>query len=531
MKHSIFSTRIIAVLLYIILGLLCYKPQVNSAQSNFNIVLITIDTLRADHLSCYGYERKTSPKQYETNVNHVIPDELTTLAEILKIHGYTTFGVSSNLLLDEKTGFAIGFDYFEHRDGGTANSINKIAYSFEDEIKNSDKFFLWVHYMDPHLPYRPRNPWVEQYTSKSLTAKLNLFKKSYKELMRFAPKLKKDPQALTNLIALYDSEINFVDFYIGELIQKLSLDKDTLIIVTSDHGEEFLEHKYLTHGNNLYKETIHIPLIVKLPNSAKKETVTKYVNLVDIMPAILQLLEINPPEQVLGKSFFEKKGLLSLFNKILFAKDTSDCTFSEISKENILKTIMTPEYKYIYDYKRRKGLLYDMKVDPLERKNIINRKTNQSIQLKARLTNWASNLKKYSSEGHLFPLAPEEKEKLEALGYLGKQVKKKLPLRVTVDEGEAVIKKIDRSDNTIEIELTNNFPVRIVQFIIKGIEVAEVRSTTRTERFQVKYNKEDDKFTILSFSDEVIAPGTGSIAEIVCDKKSSASLSGINIFK
>jgi arylsulfatase A-like enzyme len=78
--------------------------------------------------------------------------------------------------------------------------------------------------------------------------------------MRFAPKLKKDPQALTNLIALYDSEINFVDFYVGELIQKLDLDKDTLIIVTSDHGEEFLEHKCLTHGNNLYKETIHTPL-------------------------------------------------------------------------------------------------------------------------------------------------------------------------------------------------------------------------------------------------------------------------------
>ncbi len=112
-----------------------------------------------------------------------------------------------------------------------------------------------------------------------------------------------------------------------------------------------------------------------------------------------------------------------------------------------------------------------------------------------------------------------------------KVVKKRLPIRVTADDGEATIKRIDRSDNTIEIKLTNNFPVRIVQFIIKGIEVAEVRSTTRTERFNVKYNKEDDKFSILSFSDDVIAPGTGSIAEIVCDKKSSASLSGINIFK
>ena len=125
----------------------------------------------------------------------------------------------------------------------------------------------------------------------------------------------------------------------------------------------------------------------------------------------------------------------------------------------------------------------------------------------------------------------QEQPKTKTEKQVEKVVKKRLPIRVTANDGEVTIKRIDRSDNTIEIELTNNFPVRIAQFIIKGIEVAEVRTTTRTERFHVKYNKEDDKFSILSFSDEVIAPGTGSIAEIVCDKKSSASLSGINIFK
>jgi len=138
-----------------------------------------------------------------------------------------------------------------------------------------------------------------------------------------------------------------------------------------------------------------------------------------------------------------------------------------------------------------------------------------------------------------FPVASCKKSQEQPKAKTGKQVKKKvekvvkkmMPVRVTVDDGEAAIKRIDRSDNTIEIELTNSFPVRMVQFIIKGIEVAEVRSTTRTARFQVKYNKEENKFSILSFSDGVIDPGTGSIAEIVCDKKSSAGLSGISIFK
>jgi len=261
-------------------------------KNNFNIVLITIDALRADHLSCYGYDRNTSPnidkiaqkgiifknaiapssytvpsmaslftslyptnhgvlygrlsdiypddfRKFEKNINHVIPDKFTTLAEILKIHGYTTFGISSNLLLDKQTGFAKGFDYFEHPHSAPASYINKIVLSLEDEIRKSDKFFLWVHYLDPHFPYLPRDPWIERYTSKELTQKLKLSEKKYNEFLKLIPTLKKNHQALSNLIALYDSEINFVDFHVGELIQKLDLDKGTLIIITSDHGEDF----------------------------------------------------------------------------------------------------------------------------------------------------------------------------------------------------------------------------------------------------------------------------------------------------
>lgn len=158
---------------------------------------------------------------------------------------------------------------------------------------------------------------------------------------------KKDHQALSNLIALYDSEIGYVDFYVGKLIQKFGLDKNTLIIITSDHGEEFLEHGQIEHGNTLYQETIHIPLIVKLPYSTKKEVVEKQVTLVDIMPTILQILNITPPVQTSGKSFWENKRLLFRIKEMLLGKDVSEYNFAELSERSILKTIITPEWKNI----------------------------------------------------------------------------------------------------------------------------------------------------------------------------------------
>jgi len=441
--------------------------------NDFNIVLITIDALRADHLSCYGYERKTSPNidkiaekgiifknaiapsswttpsmaslftsVYPINhgVTHgfginktiygqeVFSDELTTLAEILKAHGYNTFAVASNLHLSEKFGFAKGFDYFQCLDFLPASFVNDIIALWEDEIKKSDKFFLWAHYFDPHFPYFARKPWIEHYTSKAeMPSILNFSKKSPHELVEIIHMIKKDNPALSmplttlfkkNLLALYDSEINFVDFYIGEFIQKFELDKKTLIIISSDHGEEFLEHGNLEHGNNLYQETIHIPLIVKLPHSTKKEIVKEYVNLIDIIPTILHILDIDPPEQTLGKHFWEKKGSLFWLKKILFKTKILEYTITELDKNSILKAIITPEWKYIYNYKDKTELLYNIKSDPLELNNLIDKKTKQANQLKEQLFNWVSHSKKYPTKINPFQLSPEKKEKLKGLGYI-----------------------------------------------------------------------------------------------------------------
>jgi len=474
MKRFLFSVCSITILFILIVSLVLFtgKLHVDTSQKDFNIVLISIDALRADHLSCYGYERRTSPtidniaengiifknaiapsswtvpstaslftsvypinhgliygrllyldnfsniyKGDQTNIRQVLSDELTTLTEILKMHGYNTFGVTSNILLDEKTGFARGFDYFKCLDFSSAPSVNETIYAWEDAIKKSDKFFIWMHYFDPHDPYYARTPWVTQYTSMALTQKLNFSEIPMTEIQYSIATFKKDRRALSNLIALYDSEINYVDSYLGELIKRFELEKNTLFIITADHGEEFLEHGTLLHGNNLYQETIHIPLIVKLPGSNKKELVEDNINLIDVMPTILDMLSIDPPEQTLGKSFWENKGLLFWLKKIFLRKNLLEYTFSELDIRSVAKTIITPEWKYTYNYRDKKEELYNSKSDPLELNNLIYEKKIWGNKLKEQLFKWVSNSKKYHTERKTFKLSPEEEERLKSMGY------------------------------------------------------------------------------------------------------------------
>lgn len=447
--------RLTAILL-LVFAVSCENHQKGISQEDFNIVLITIDALRQDHLSCYGYDRNTSPNidriaekgiifqnavapsswtapsmvslftsvypvnhevlhgiggKWNPKKQEVFSAELTTLTEILRNHGYTTFGVASNLHLSRKLGFGRGFDYFECLSFLAASPVNKVVYGWEKAIKKSNKFFLWVHYIDPHSPYIARTPWIDHYTSRTVTQKLNFPKKTFSQIKQLIPQFRTDPHMLSNLVALYDSEIHYVDFHLGELIGKFDLDENTLIIITSDHGEEFLDHGQLGHGNNLYRETINVPLIVKLPYSSEKKTVEKYVNLIDIMPTILESIDAKLPGQSLGKSFWENKGAV-------LKNSTSHYNFSELDTENIVKAIITPEWKYIYDYKNKKEQLYDVTLDPIEQNNLSDERREQCNTLNKKLSSWVSQSKKYPPGEKPIELSPREEEKLKTLGYI-----------------------------------------------------------------------------------------------------------------
>ncbi len=433
----------------------------DGSKDDFNIVLITIDTLRADHLSCYGYERKTSPyidavakegiifknvvapaswtapsmvslftSTYPVNhgVIHGLPfqeakglsqevfsEKLIALPAMIKEKGYTTFGISSNHTLTAELGFARGFDYFRSVNWMPADVINKLVYEWEDTIKKSNRFFLWVHYIDPHYHYRPHLPWIEQYIPD--------IPEQFEQVSRIplhmlARNIKENPEMLSKVLALYDSEINYVDSYLGELIERFELDNNTLLIITSDHGEQFMEHGSVGHSIALHKEELHVPLIIKFPEASKKGSVERQVSLVDIMPTILQLLNIDPPEQTAGKPLLENSGIPARLKKLLSGRQASVYHFAELDSHAILKAVSVPPWKYIYGYQTQSGALYNTASDPFELINLADKHPDRAAALKEQLFSWVSQAKTYPPKSHAIELSPGEREKLEALGYL-----------------------------------------------------------------------------------------------------------------
>jgi len=433
-----------------------FNNQTDTVSNNdFNIVLITIDALRADHLSCYGYERNTSPnidKIAENGIifknaiapsswtspsmvslftslypiNHgvihgfrkggksfnrqVFSKKIKTLAEILKKHGYTTFGIAANFQLSADLGFARGFDYFSCPGFKESGEVNKIAFSWKDKIKSSPKYFLWIHYVDPHWYYRAREPWIKEYNPSpnglpEWTSRLPF------RIVQKALKIKQGTPTFDTLVALYDSEINYVDYHLKTLIDQLQLLKNSILIITSDHGEDFLEHNTLGHGKTLYAESINIPLIIRLPQKKSKQVIDRQVILLDIMPTILSLLEIPYSKKLLGVPLLTPNGEeKNIPERLLFAQLETN--------NNNMKAVVKKDWKYIYNYKRNAEGLYNTKQDPKEHINIIKRNPSLGKKLKDGLSQWMSSAPIYPPERIKIISSPELKEKLEFLGYI-----------------------------------------------------------------------------------------------------------------
>src|SRR5436190_22310386 len=281
-----------------------------------NVVFITIDTLRPDHLGCYGDKQIGTPNidtlaadgtRFErayTAVPVTLPSHTViftgtyptlsgvhdfaanklsptqaTLASVLKDNGYTTGAVIGSAVLDSRFGLNHGFDfYYDHFD------FNRLLETNLDEMERpgnivadvtldwlsknyQKKFFLWMHLYDPHFPYRPPAPYSEQYKDRP-----------------------------------YDGEVAFADAQVGRLIRFLKekgLYQNTLIVLSGDHGESLGEHGEKTHGFFIYNSTLHVPLLFHLPRSSV-HTVRDPVNLADLMPTVLNILKIDVPSQVQG---------------------------------------------------------------------------------------------------------------------------------------------------------------------------------------------------------------------------------------
>ena len=297
-----------------------------------NLVLVTIDTLRHDHLQLYGYERPTAPHLavlarggtvFEAAVAqapetlhslaslmtglypHVLDKEFEdrgqagsfigsgfhTLAERLAAGGYDTAGFVSNLYLKQENGFGQGFRHFDDRSGmfwwGPKGRWKRAEHVVEPALawleRAESPFFLWVHVMDPHHPYEPASagPWEDGSRAAPHAAaygalSIRGYTQRLKDLRAGRPRA--TPEELAYLVGRYDAEILQVDRELARLHQRLESrgfdERNTVLIVTADHGEEFVDHGGMLHGHSLFDELIRVPLVMRaaasLPASASE---------------------------------------------------------------------------------------------------------------------------------------------------------------------------------------------------------------------------------------------------------------------
>lgn len=397
----------------------CRRGEHATKATNAPVILISIDTLRADHLPAYGYTKVETPNidafrkdsilyrnafaavpltfpshtsiltgllppkhGVRNNLGYRLSPEIPTLPKMLKSHGYETGAAISAFVLRGELGLAQAFDFYEDGILSRPNvPIGAMQRSGDRTVaaalpwieqRKDAPFFFMLHFFEPHSPYEAPEPFKSKYSA-----------------------------------VPYDAEIASVDAQLGTFIERLKqlgIYDRAMVIVLSDHGEGLYEHGEPEHGIFLYREAIHVPLMVKLPKSERAgETIDTTVSLVDIAPTVLDELGLAVPAGLDGRSVLTPpKDAKSAYSETLYPRihlGWSDLR-SLVNGDDHFIQAPTPE-------------LYDMKSDPAEKQNVLSDKRRVYAKLR-------DELKTYG-DADLKPVKvdPEEAKKLVALGYLG----------------------------------------------------------------------------------------------------------------
>ena len=422
MKKSAGFNYLVLFLLIVLLvaALPGCKNLRNKLNERKNILLIIIDTQRADHLGCYGYNRKTTPNidafaasstVFENAYSHSpwttpsIASIMTslepvdhgisgwkdpllkkhlTLAEHLRVNGYFTAAAIGHTIVVPKYGFGQGFNVYDTGalDIGYPLDIKSSDYITDFGIKMLDQpmkepFFLWLHYFDPHRKYL-----------------------SHKEF-KFGGKA----------LDRYNGETAFTDFHIGRLLnhlKKRGMYKDTIVAIIADHGEEFLEHGGVLHGLKIYNEVVRVPLIIRVPGFLPGR-VSKIVAETDLAPTLLKLVGVPLPEQFKGHAInYGWKGFQPQFNRTVFFETYF---MDDACKHGVLKG----NWKLIHDCDHETMELYNLKADPREKNNLDKLRNKQFEKMKKLLE---MRYPQGGSKPEKKELSPELQNHLKSLGYM-----------------------------------------------------------------------------------------------------------------
>jgi arylsulfatase A-like enzyme len=323
----------------------------------------------------------------------------------LHSNGYVTAAVVSHKFVDKKWNFHQGFDFFDQQNvvghgGVCSQGVTKEAIRFL-RTRNRDKpFFLFVHYFDPHFNYVQhdghRFP-TETHYSGPLGDRIR--HQEIREMKEFTA------ADLDKTLTVYDSEIAYTDYHIGNLFDALAMEDsfdDTLIVLTADHGEEFHDHGSFGHARTLYNEVIHVPLLIKYPEMTRGRTETKPVALIDVFPTVLDYLQIPLGHRISGKS--------------LRGEEQGRPVFSETSRFFNRRSAVADGHKLIWDKETDSVELYDLQEDPRERSNLAKKRPEIARAMKSALMKWDRTGQ--MQEAGEVDLSDDEIRELKALGYL-----------------------------------------------------------------------------------------------------------------
>ena len=459
-----------AALAALLAGLVC---ACSSDPGPPSVLLVSVDTLRRDHCSVYGYERDTTPRlrafaeqgvRFEsayapmglTGPSHatlftslyplrhgvvnnglVLREELTTLAEYLAARGYQTAGVASSFVLARKFGFGQGFAFYDDAfdpaeattelDEWEGHAVDEAFDRRGDHTTRRAKdwlvnqrdperpFFLFVHYFDPHSPYQAPEPAGG----------------------RFAAALE-NPHELESLVAAYDGEILFVDAAIGGLLDaldELDLTANTLVIVSADHGEGLMQRGYVLHGISVHEEEVRVPLLMRWPAGLRGgRAIEEPVELRDVMPTLAELLGFEPAEDAFGgqslAGALRGSGSLPPQRPIYLQRrhfrpgklrpdfieklpDGRAVPFVSVEGEQF--ALRQGRWKLILAPDEAAPKLYDLRSDPEERIDLAVAELQHSVRLRKQLEAWIEAQRGGAAAAGR--VSEQDRARLRALGY------------------------------------------------------------------------------------------------------------------
>jgi arylsulfatase A-like enzyme len=361
-----------------------------------------------------------------------------TLAQILKRRGYATAGLVTHPFLAAEWGFDRGFDLY-HRDNSDARTQTDRASLWLEWHRfhasrgmAPGRFFLFVHYIDPHETYNAPWPYKFKYSSESEYE--GTLQPRDKLVTLFANKEFPTPADFQYTLDLYDGEVNYVDDQLGRLFEKLEemgLMSSTAIIFTSDHGEEFKDHGSMGHKETLYDEVARVPLIMTLPRRlAASQVIEDPVSLVDVLPTVLDLVGAPPLKKSQGVSLVPRMKL-NVSRRVL--KPQARALFLELGplgyaweRTFYRRAIHGDGYKLIYNYLGDGNVtkeLYRLGSDPKEQRNVYGAEQGREEvrRLEESLVEFIRKGKAYNPDfrgKNDFEINDEILEKLRALGYV-----------------------------------------------------------------------------------------------------------------